>query len=199
MKLYFASGNAHKREEMQRLFPGHQIVIPGDEGIAFDPEETADSFFGNALIKAESLWDLVHCPVLADDSGICVDALGGEPGIHSARYGSENGINLDSAGRNRLLLSKMGNQDNRACRFVCNLVLYLGPERFWSIQETLEGEIVTIPCGSGGFGYDPIVYLPEFGKTVAELEPAEKDQCSHRGKAGRHISSLLAGFTTKQE
>ena len=89
MKIYFASGNTHKRDEMARIFPNHQVVIPLDEGIDFDPEETADTFFGNAYIKAESLWKVVGQPVLADDSGLCVDALGGSPGIKSARFGSE--------------------------------------------------------------------------------------------------------------
>lgn len=199
MKLYFASGNAHKRDEMQRIFPAHHIVLPQDEGMDFDPEETADSFFGNAFIKAESLWKLVRCPVLADDSGICVDSLGGQPGIHSARYGSENGLNLDSEKRNALLLSKIGRAENRACRFVCNMVLYLGPDRFWSVQETLEGEIVPEPRGNGGFGYDPIVFVPAYGKTVAELNPSEKDQCSHRGKAGRLIAALLDALASEQE
>ncbi len=194
MKIYFASGNAHKREEMARIFPGHRIVIPKDEGIEFDPEETADSFFGNALIKAESLWDMVRAPVLADDSGICVDALGGAPGVKSARFGSENGVILESEGRNALLLSLMKGKEDRTCRFVCNMVLFLGPGRFWSVQETLEGELINESRGTGGFGYDPIVFVKETGKTVAELSPEDKDRLSHRGKAGKAISALLDRF-----
>ncbi len=192
MKIYFASGNAHKREELARIFGGHTIVIPSDEGIPFDPEETENTFAGNALIKAKALYDLVGEPVIADDSGICVDALGGAPGVVSARYGSENGRNLDAAGRNALLLSNMEGREDRRCRFVCSMVLYLGPERFTLVQETLEGLLVTKSSGSGGFGYDPLVFLPEYGRTVAELDPAEKDACSHRGKAGLVIAKLLA-------
>lgn len=192
MKVYFASGNAHKREEMARIFSGHSVVIPSDEGIDFDPEETGSSFFENALIKAKALYELVGEPVIADDSGICVDALGGLPGIRSARFGSENGAVLHAADRNRLLLEKMAGIENRSCRFVCNMILYLGPDRFYSVQETLEGSLIAESRGSGGFGYDPIVYLPARGKTVAELSDAEKDECSHRGKAGRLIARLLA-------
>ena len=191
MKIYFASGNAHKREEMARIFSGHSVMIPADEGIHFDPEETGSSFFENALIKAKALYDLVGQPVIADDSGICVDALGGLPGIRSARYGSERGAVLHAADRNRLLLSEMEGVANRKCRFVCNMILYLGPDRFYSVQETLEGELIAEGRGAGGFGYDPVVYLPSRGKTVAELSDSEKDECSHRGKAGRLIARLL--------
>jgi XTP/dITP diphosphohydrolase len=194
MKIYFASGNAHKRDEMARIFKEHTIVIPSDEGICFDPEETETTFFGNSLIKAKTLYDLVGSPVIADDSGICVDALGGAPGVLSARYGSENGMNLDTAGKNALLLSRMEGIQNRSCRFVCNMVLYLAPERFCSIQETIEGILVTEAKGSMGFGYDPLVFLSSYGKTVAELNPEEKDRCSHRGKAGRLIAGILAAL-----
>lgn len=191
MKLYFASGNSHKRDEMARIFGSQTIVIPADEGIAFDPEETESTFFGNALIKAKALFDLVGQPVIADDSGICVDALDGQPGVLSARYGSENGQKLDTTQRNDLLLSNMTGIGNRTCRFVCCMVLYFGPNRFYSVQETLEGILVTERAGSGGFGYDPLVLVPEYGRTVAELLPEEKDQCSHRGKAGRTLAKLL--------
>ncbi len=191
MKLYLATGNAHKRLEFARIFPDHDIVIPSDLGLAFDPEETETTFHGNALIKAKALFELAGGPVIADDSGICVDALGGEPGVRSARYGSENGVNLDAAGRNRLLLERMRGMDDRRARFVCNLVLYLGPDRYWSVQETLEGLIIDSERGAGGFGYDPVMYLPEEGMTVAELSDADKDRLSHRGKAGRLLSVLL--------
>lgn len=192
MKIYFASGNAHKKEELSRILAAHSIIIPSDEGIAFDPEETEPTFFGNALIKAKALFDLVGCPVLADDSGICVDALNGAPGVLSARYGSENGKNFNASERNQLLLSQMTGIKNRKCRFVCNMVLYLGSDHFYSVQETLEGSLVTEGRGTQGFGYDPLVYLQEFNKTVAELEPEEKDRCSHRGKAGILMAKLLS-------
>jgi XTP/dITP diphosphohydrolase len=193
MKLYFASGNAHKKQELSRILGSHTIVIPSDEGIEFDPEETENTFFGNALIKAKALYDIVRMPVIADDSGICVDALGGAPGVRSARYGSDQGLMLDAQGKNALLLRNMEGIENRSCRFVCNMVLYLGPDRFCSVQETLEGMLVTDGRGKGGFGYDPLVFVPEYGKTVAELSSGQKDECSHRGKAGRRIAALLQG------
>jgi XTP/dITP diphosphohydrolase len=192
MKIYFASGNAHKQEELARILPDHTIVIPADEGIPFDPEETETTFFGNSLIKARTLFEITGKPVIADDSGICVDALGGAPGVLSARYGSENNQKLDTAGRNRLLLSRMEGIKNRTCRFVCNMVLYVATDRFYSVQETLEGTLVTENRGSGGFGYDPLVLVPALGRTVAELTPEEKDELSHRGKAGRVIARLLS-------
>jgi XTP/dITP diphosphohydrolase len=194
MKIYFATGNAHKREELARILADHEIVMPSDEGIAFDPDETETTFFGNSVLKARALYELTHCPVIADDSGLCVDALDGAPGVLSARYGSEGGKKLDSTARNELLLSRMRGMENRACRFVCNMVLYLGPDRFFSAQETLEGSLIDRMRGSGGFGYDPLVLVPELGLTVAELSPEKKDELSHRGKAGRVIARLLSSI-----
>ena len=194
MKIYFATGNAHKREELARILADHEIVMPSDEGIAFDPDETETTFFGNSVLKARALYELTHCPVIADDSGLCVDALDGAPGVLSARYGSEGGKKLDSTARNELLLSRMRGMENRACRFVCNMVLYLGPDRVFSAQETLEGSLIDRMRGSGGFGYDPLVLVPELGLTVAELSPEKKDELSHRGKAGRVIARLLSSI-----
>jgi XTP/dITP diphosphohydrolase len=192
MKIYFASGNAHKKEDMARIFSQHEILIPADEGIAFDPDETESTFFGNALIKARALYAIVGKPVIADDSGICVDGLDGKPGVLSARFGSsENGTLLKAEERNELLVGLMKGKKNRSCRFVCNMVLYYGSERFVSVQETLEGELIEKSRGTGGFGYDPVVWLPAYGKTVAELSGEEKDSLSHRGKAGRKIASFI--------
>ncbi|OQA62496.1 MAG: dITP/XTP pyrophosphatase [Spirochaetes bacterium ADurb.Bin269] len=191
MTLYFASGNRHKRDELERIFHPHSIRIPADDGIDFNPEETGNDFISNALIKAEALYRIVQKPVLADDSGICVDALGGLPGVKSARFGQDEGLELDSGGKNLLLLTKMKGVADRNCRFVCSMVLYLSPDRFFCVQETLEGILTHELKGTGGFGYDPLVYVQQYGKTVAELSDAEKDACSHRGKAGRAIAELL--------
>lgn len=192
MTIVIATGNRHKAEEFSRIFSGHRIVLPADRGIMFDPEETATTFNGNALIKARTLFELLGEPVIADDSGICVDALNGEPGVYSARYGATNGIELSAEDRNKLLLSRMKGIPDRTARFVCNMVLYYGPDRFVSVQETLEGSIVSESgSGSGGFGYDPVLYLPEYGKTVAELSDDQKDLVSHRGKAARKLKIFL--------
>ncbi|MBQ3824802.1 MAG: non-canonical purine NTP pyrophosphatase, partial [Spirochaetaceae bacterium] len=99
MKIYLATGNEHKKREMQRIFSDFEIVIPKDEGIDFDPEETGNSFFENSLIKAKSLFDVVKAPVIADDSGLCVDALGGEPGVYTSRYAGKDAMHGRSDGK----------------------------------------------------------------------------------------------------
>ncbi len=195
MVIWFATGNEHKRGELSALLPGHEVRIPKDAGLAFDPEETGATFVENALIKARALWDLVKAPVLADDSGLAVDALGGRPGIYSARYGEdlakERGVPFDASFRNQLLLSELEGKTQRTARFVCAMVLMREPERFAIVQETLEGEIAHAPAGVGGFGYDPLVYLADRACSVAELSEAEKNGLSHRGKAVAEIKRLL--------
>lgn len=191
MKLYFASGNDHKRKEMSRLLGGYELVIPKDEGIDFDPEETGTSYIENAVIKAEALYSIVHAPVLADDSGLSVDALGGGPGIHSARYGKENGKKLSDEGMYRLLLRNMEGIENRKAHFVSALCLILSPDRRYIIQETCDGSIALAPSGTSGFGYDPVFFIDEAGMISAELPEGEKDRYSHRGKAARLMKMLL--------
>jgi len=192
MRLIVATNNFHKLEELRPLFPEHELLRPTDVGIQdFNPEENGDTFFGNALIEAEALYRLTSKPVIADDSGLCVEALNGRPGIGSARYGSENGRLLSAVEKNSLLLSELENAENRRCAFVCCLVLYYGPRRFLCVQETLEGEIGLTPKGNQGFGYDPIVYLPQWAKTVAELSQEEKNLISHRGKAAQKMAAML--------
>jgi XTP/dITP diphosphohydrolase len=198
MTIWFATGNTGKRTELAAILPSHTIKIPADEGIPFDPEETGATFAENALIKARELQRLVSkpdspVPVIADDSGICVDALDGRPGIYSSRYGSEGGLNRESADRNTLLLRELGDNPLRSARFVCAMVLLWSDDRFFLVQETLEGEIIREERGTGGFGFDPILYLPQYGRTVAELPEEEKNRISHRGKAGRGIATFLDG------
>jgi XTP/dITP diphosphohydrolase len=192
MTLWFATGNAHKKMELAAVFSGYSIKIPADAGIAgFDPLENGATFLENALIKARSLYRLIKEPVLADDSGLCVDALSGRPGIYSARYGCEGGTPLSSAERNALLLAELGDCPRRTARFVCAMAAVFSENRFYIAQETLEGEILREARGSGGFGYDPIFYVPEQGCTAAELSEEEKNRISHRGKAGQVILTLL--------
>ncbi|AEF81324.1 RdgB/HAM1 family non-canonical purine NTP pyrophosphatase [Leadbettera azotonutricia] len=198
MTIWFATGNTHKKAELAAILGDHTIKIPSEAGISFDPEETGSTFLENALIKARALYHLVKEPVIADDSGICVDALGGKPGIYSARYGSGNGQKLDDSERNTLLLKELGDTPLRSARFVCSMVLLFSEDRFFAAQETLEGEIVTSlenAKGKGGFGYDPILRLQELDRTVAELGAEEKNRLSHRGKAGQAIAGILAEMT----
>ncbi|MCL2758855.1 MAG: RdgB/HAM1 family non-canonical purine NTP pyrophosphatase [Treponema sp.] len=194
MNIWFATNNGHKKEELQAIL-NTSLKIPSQEGYAFNPEETGDTFCENALIKARELHKLLgnNEPVIADDSGLNVDALGGRPGVLSARYGMENGQKLTSDQQNILLLDELGDSPLRSARFVCSMVLFYSNDRFFVIQETLEGEIVkkSEMRGDGGFGYDPVFLIPQFGRTLAELSVEEKNFLSHRGKAGKIIANLL--------
>jgi XTP/dITP diphosphohydrolase len=224
MIIWFASGNAHKKEELEAILNSNYtgrpaaekviVKIPSEAGILFDPDETGCSFLENALLKARALYRIIAesrreekaagteagvktitggIKIIADDSGLCVDALGGRPGIYSARYGCEKGKRIDATGRNALLLRELGDNPNRKARFVCAMVLLSSPERFYAVQETLEGVLIREQRGTGGFGYDPIFLLPEKNLTVAELPPEKKNTISHRGKAGKAIAKFVHG------
>jgi len=193
MEILVASFNAHKLEELRPLFPGHSLYSPSELGIEeFHIEEDGSDYIQNALIKAKALYGRRPMPVLADDSGLSVQALDGAPGIGSARFGSTvQGLKLGSAERNSLLLEKMRGVERRDCAFICCLVLLLDGDRFFSVQETCPGLLAKAPSGSHGFGYDPIVFLPELGRTVAELSAEDKARVSHRGKAARALASFM--------
>ncbi len=190
-ELVVATNNAHKVRELTRLFPGVRLRTPSGLGVVFDFEETGSTYLENALGKARHLYAQVGRPILADDSGLEVPALGGEPGIRSSRYGSRPGSpKLTDAERCSLLLAKAEALADRSCFFVCCMALVLGPSRFLTAQEIFPGQLARAPRGSGGFGYDPIVFIPERGKTVAELGDREKDRLSHRGRAARRVRAL---------
>jgi XTP/dITP diphosphohydrolase len=216
MTVWFATGNPHKRNELSAIFrpivPGLEIKIPPEAGIEFDPDENGGSFAENALIKARTLYRLAAekkaepvreppveefpIPVIADDSGLCVDALDGRPGIYSARYGGEGGKKASARESIGLLLKELGNNTNRKARFVCAMVCMFRENRFFLVQETCEGELVkdiNAARGSGGFGFDPVFFIPSLGRTMAELSENEKNIMSHRGKAGRIIAQILSG------
>jgi XTP/dITP diphosphohydrolase len=199
MELIVATGNAHKLVELGPALPGHRLFSPADLGIeGFEVEEDGERYVDNALKKARALYGLCGRPSLADDSGLSVRALGGEPGVRSARYGSEDGrAKLGADERNAFLLRKMEGIEDRACAFVCCLVLMLDPERFLVAQETCPGQLLREPRGTGGFGYDPIVFLPALGKSVAELTLEEKNRLSHRGRACARMAALLADLEAR--
>ena len=196
MDILVASFNAHKIDELKPLFASHRLLSPADLGYGeMEIEEDGSSYFENALIKAKALYSLAGMPTLADDSGLSVATLGGAPGIHSSRYGSKDGRGkLSTAERNALLLAEMEGVEDRACAFYCCLVFMYGHDRFLSVQETCPGILAETPRGAGGFGYDPLVFLPELGKTVAELEPEMKNRVSHRGRAAWTMNALLRSF-----
>jgi len=195
MNIWFATNNAHKKEELEAILY-KPLKIPAQEGLSFDPEETGLTFPENSLLKARELKKLLKNRedlVIADDSGLCVDAMDGRPGVLSARYGEVNGQKLESFKRNQLLLDELGDAKIRSARFVCAMALLFTHDRFIIVQETIEGQIVKKSeiKGEGGFGYDPIFFLPEYNRTLAELSTQEKNLISHRGKAGAVIRRLL--------
>ena len=190
MKIYLATGNRHKLDELALMFPEHQIVLPSDEGIPFAFEENGTTYFENCFGKAQTLFDAVRAPVLADDSGLSVFCLGGAPGIYSARYGKEDGCQTSGDQIDRLLKA-MESEDDRRAAFVCCLTMIFAPYRFVTVQETVEGVIGRIKSGSGGFGYDPIFYPIGSRRSFAELLPEEKAAVSHRGKAAAALRRLF--------
>ena len=193
IELVLASNNDHKHAEFCRLFPDTLVLLPRDVGIAFDFEETGKTFFDNARGKALALFRKAGRPVIADDSGLCVHALGGAPGIMSNRFGAAaDGTVLETGKRNAFLLEKLAGVADRRAFFVCCLVLVQDEERFTSVQETVHGVITKEPRGRNGFGYDPLFLLPSLGMTMAELPHDRKDELSHRGRAARRLGACLS-------
>lgn len=191
-EFVLASNNAHKLHEIRSLFSGFTVLCPAEVGVDFSYAEGGESYLDNALGKAMALYTAIRRPVLADDSGLGVSALRGEPGLHSARYGSrELGRILSDREKIDYLLENMAGREERGCFFVCCMVLVVRTERFLVAQEAVYGTLAASPSGSGGFGYDPVFLLPGTGKTMAELTDTEKNDVSHRGRAARRIRALL--------
>ncbi|MGH8765617.1 MAG: RdgB/HAM1 family non-canonical purine NTP pyrophosphatase [Burkholderiales bacterium] len=189
--LVLASGNPGKQAEIQALLEpfGTRVVTQTELGIT-EAEEPHDTFLENALAKARHACVATRLPALADDSGICVDALGGAPGVHSARYAGEP---KSDQRNNEKLLAEMSAHDNRAAHYECVLVLMRGPGDTQPLvaQAQWRGEIARAPRGSGGFGYDPLFVVAGLGRTAAELEPVQKNHLSHRGQALAELLELL--------
>jgi len=200
MEILIATQNKHKLEELQLILAGHHLLSPADLSIDFDFEETGTSFLENSLGKASALFNLTGKPVLADDSGLIVPALGGEPGVYSARYGAKpGGENLEASERNAYLLNKMDGITDRSALFTCCMTLILNPYRLFTVQESVEGIITHVPSGSNGFGYDPLFFLESYNKTVAELPKAEKNKISHRAVAGKRMAVLIQTLEKNNE
>lgn len=190
MKLVIATNNSHKTEEFSRmLMPlGIEVISQKEAGVNVNPEENAETFLGNAYIKAKACADEVNYATLADDSGLEVKALNNEPGVHTARYGGEG---LTDQERYMLLLKNMNNvkEEDREAHFCCALVLIMPDGEKFEFFETCEGKIGYEPRGLDGFGYDPIFMVGD--KSFSELTPKEKDNVSHRGKALRKLYKTL--------
>ena len=190
MKICAATGNAGKLRELRRILEaqGHEVVSQKELGITIEPDETGTTFAENALIKAETICKVSGLPTIADDSGLCVDALGGAPGVYSARYCGHHGD--DEANNDRLLHNLLGVPAPRTARYVAAIAL-VRPGRMPVVRRGVcEGEILTERRGNGGFGYDPL-FLCETGETFAEISPQVKNAISHRR---RGIEAVLAAL-----
>lgn len=192
-RIIFATGNAGKMREIREILAdfGGEILSMKEAGISTDAEENGASYEENALIKARAVAEKAgDAVVLADDSGLEIDALGGEPGIYSARYlGEDTSYRVKNAN----LIERLAGvpEKKRTARFVCAIAAVLPDGRELVTKAAVEGRIGYEEKGEGGFGYDPIFYVPEFGRTTAELSEEEKNQISHRGKALRLMKEEL--------
>lgn len=201
MKVVLASKNPHKLVEISQITEkfGMELVLESQLGVDIDVEETGSTFEENSFLKAEAVMKATGLPALADDSGICVDALGGEPGIYSARYGFDD--SLDDFGRLQLLLKNTENvpDGQRQAQFVCVITFVTPDGKVIQARGEIHGELLRAPFGEGGFGYDPIFYYPPFGKSLAQVSPAEKNSVSHRANALKVFYEKLkeAGYADK--
>ena len=193
MKLVLASKNKKKLEEMRDILSalGVEVISEADAGVDVDVEETGTTFEENAALKAKAVMEASGLPAIADDSGLCVDALNGAPGVYSARYGGED---LDDAGRWQLLLNAMRGQLDRRCGFVSAICCAFPNGDVLTARGECRGTLAYAARGENGFGYDPIFFVPEKKKTFAELTAEEKHEISHRGKALREFKEKLEKY-----
>ena len=201
MKVVLASKNPHKLVEISKITEkfGFELVLQSQLGVDIDVEETGSTFEENSYLKAEAVMKATGLPALADDSGIAVDALRGEPGIYSARYGFDD--SLDDWGRLQLLLKNTEQvpDGQRQAQFVCVITMVTPQGQTIQARGEIHGELTREPRGENGFGYDPIFYYPPLGMTTAELPPEVKNQVSHRGNALQVFYQKLkeAGYADK--
>lgn len=183
-RIIFATGNAGKMREIRLILGdlGCEILSMKEAGADPEIEENGKTFAENAEIKARAVWKCTGDIVLADDSGLVVDYIGGEPGIYSARYMGED-TSYEIKNRNIIERLTEAKGDQRSARFMCNIAAVLPDGSVVHTEAAMEGLIADEPAGNGGFGYDPILYLPEFGLTSAQLTIEQKNRISHRGKA----------------
>lgn len=201
MKVVLASKNKHKLEEISKITEKFdmELVLESELGVDIDVEETGSTFEENSFLKAEAVMKATGLPALADDSGIAVDALNGEPGIYSARYGFDE--SLDDRGRLNLLLKNTENvpDDKRQAKFVCVITLVTPQGQTIQARGEVHGMLLRAPAGENGFGYDPIFHYPPFGKSLAQVSPEEKNRVSHRANALKVFYEKLkeAGYADK--
>ncbi len=193
MKFVLATHNPGKLEEMSDILSQFdiEVVTLKDLGLTVDVEETGETFAENAMLKAKAISQAAALPAIADDSGLCVDALNGGPGVYSARYG---GPELDDRGRYMLLLNSMRGQTTRAAHFTCSIACAFPNGDTLTAEGICQGAIAFAPIGDGGFGYDPVFLLPEKAKTFGQLTPEEKAAVSHRGRALAEFAGKLGTY-----
>ncbi len=189
-RLLLATTSDGKRREWQALLGDLPLDLLGlaDAGVDFNVDETGTTFARNAILKAEAYGRASQLLTLAEDSGLCVAALGGAPGVHSARWEGP-----DYAHKNALLIRLLEGKHgaSRACRYACVVALRHHDGRMWQARGEVRGQIALAPAGTGGFGYDPIFFIPRLGRTLAEVAVDEKDRISHRGRAAGRIRPIL--------
>ena len=190
MDLVIASNNNHKVSEIKSILKGKfdNIYSLSDKGINIEIDETGTTFYDNALIKAETIAKLVGMPVIADDSGLSVNALNGEPGVYSARYA---GYPCDDKANNDKLIKELSIYSDRSAEFISEVVLYIDSNNIVSGKGTIKGEILFEGRGDGGFGYDPLFYCYELNMTFAEATLDDKNKVSHRARALADLISKL--------
>ena len=222
MKFVLATQNPKKLKEMSAILGelGVEVVSEADLGVKIEVEETGETFAENSLLKAKAVMEATKLPAIADDSGLCVDALNGGPGVYSARFGGEG---LDDIGRYRLLLQMMHGQADRRAHFHTTITCAFpnGDELVWNTDDTdvyykgstdktlpmdvkvtyaLDGNLIAFaPMGENGFGYDPVFFVPDKRKTFAQLSAEEKAEISHRGKALRAFKETLKNYLAEHQ
>ena len=182
-EIVLATTNKHKLEEVRAYLAPHHMVVYGLNDLNLKPknvEENGNNYFENALIKAKEVAKLTDLPIIADDSGLEIEALNNEPGLHSARYAESLGGHANAI---QEILKRLKDKDNRKARFVCDIVLINDGDKPLLFEGIAEGEIADAPIGEGGFGYDPIFHSYEINKRFSLLTQEEKNKVSHRGKA----------------
>ena len=195
-KFVLATHNPGKLKEMGAILAqfGVEVVSPRDLGLTVDVEETGTTFAENAMLKAKAICAAAKLPAIADDSGLCVDALNGGPGVYSARYGGEG---LDDRGRYMLLLNSLRGQSTRTAHFTCAIACAFPNGDTLTAEGRCDGTIAYAPMGEGGFGYDPVFFVPELKKTFGQLTAEEKSAISHRGRALESFIGKLETYLKK--
>lgn len=198
-RVLLATTSAKKAQELKEIFAGSQmeLVMPAHVGVQLDVEESGSTFLENAVLKATAFAQQAGLPALADDSGLEIDALGGQPGVRSHRFAGPEATDAD---RVALVLEKLRGvpEGYRTARFRCAMALALPSRLVGTVDGVCEGTIALQPAGTNGFGYDPLFWLPALGRTMAELAPEEKNAISHRAHAGAAARRLVESWLRSQ-